>query len=150
MIDRLVTPFIAVLAAGLLVAGCGDSNSGADAGSEQVTASSLSKAAFVAKAQAICNRRLNKVYSYEGEELVDAVLPNFGAIADEIRELGAPSGDEAKIQAYVDALESGLDKLDEQQQNGPIKLNQISLPLKPSAKLARQYGISRCAFASTS
>jgi hypothetical protein len=142
----------------LALAGCGG---GGD--DTTVTTGSLSKAAFVKKADAICTKgteRLQKGFGaylrknkksilalrhpskadYEG--LIGGVLiPNLEREIEEIRALGAPSGDEERVEAIFTALEEGI----EVAENDPKAVKHSSEAIfGVGSRLAKEYGLEVC------
>jgi len=113
-----------VLAVGL-VAGCGSSDDSTTGGGD-VTASSLTKAEFIKKADAICEEAgegiqeesisyaeengidVNKEPSdEEKEELVtEVIVPNIEKQAEDIAALGAPEGEEDEVGSIIEGIES--------------------------------------------
>ncbi len=152
MAARLPKVFAALVAMAALGGGCG----GDDDSGVEITTSSLSKDAFVKKANAICARGREQALSFvrrsaSGPEsrivakgVEEDVVPAFRQVAADLEALGAPKGDEATIEALVEAMNEGTDKLE----NGsPVSLAALAPPFEPSAKLARDYGIAGCAYA---
>lgn len=144
------------VAAVALLGGCGG-------GSTTVTTGSLSKEAFVKKADAICtngNERMQKGFStylrknkksiialrhpsradYEG--LIGGVLvPNLEREIKEIRALGAPAGDEKRIEAIFAAWEEGI----EVAENDPAAVKHSSEAIfGVGSRLAKEYGLEVC------
>jgi hypothetical protein len=107
---QLIVLVAAVLAAALVVTGCGSSDS-------------ISKAEFVKKADAVCKKgeeavrkdfgafaetheNVKKPTEADYAELVDAVVvENVEKEVDDLRALGAPEGDEGKVEAMLQARE---------------------------------------------
>jgi hypothetical protein len=141
----------ALVALAAVVAGCG---------SDSETTESLTKAEFIKRADAICEKNEGKVTSEfedyaeekgwsEGKEpskeqqeeaLVDVVGPNVQAQVDAIRELEAPEGDEETIDEMLTAVEEGVEDLEE----NPGQLTSGKNPLAEGSKLARDYGLEKC------
>jgi hypothetical protein len=142
--------------------GCGsdDSSAGAAANGEvTVKTGSLSKAQFVKQADQLCKETRRQ---FQGEyedfvkkeassstpptnqtaKLVDAVIvPDFSGLVDQIGSLGAPSGDEQEISAFLTALQQRLQDFQER----PSILEQTVTPFARTEKLARAYGLTGCA-----
>ena len=154
----------AALTALLLAAGCGsddDSATGSSDGEVTVETGSLSKAKFVEQANAICQKtkdQFNKEAAQfveqvskkppkptEGspeEKLVEkAVVPNYQNEVDEISALGAPSGDEKEVTAFLEALQQVVDGASEE----PASFVQSGGSFGKAPKLAKAYGLSGCA-----
>ncbi len=142
--------------------GCGGSGDPSDS-STAISTSELSKAQFVKRAEAICVQEstpiLPALYKYseahpasskKGDEkafsdgLRKIIPPAIQAMADEIRKIGAPSGDEEKIEAFLAALEKDGSAI----ANDPAMASSEELDSKfrRSGKLASEYGIAGCAF----
>lgn len=138
-------------------AGCGDDGGAANV-ETTITTSSLSKAALVKKADAICDRGRRKALEYQTPNanfseqesvallIEESLAPAFRKVVDEVRALGAPAGDEGDIEAYLNAMTAATTGLEE---NPPPKFTGIEKAFKQSARLARAYGIPRCAYALT-
>jgi hypothetical protein len=133
-------------------------------GSAAEAASSLSKSEFVEKADAICNRDkrqgLAEMSTYVKEkgaesaspqakiallrEALQAVfLPKVQDQIDEIRALGAPQGDEQEVEAFLAALQEGLDAASKAATPTNALFGQS---FKRSGELARAYGLTACAY----
>jgi len=144
---------IAVLVAlAALVAGCGG---GGDTTDETVT---LTKAEFIKQGDAICKKgndqsekeaeefakdndfTLEKASKEQLEEAVSEVLvPNLERQTEELDALGAPEGDEDKVEAIVVALEDAADEV----KDDPGVVFEGSVLDKPG-KLAKDYGFKVC------
>ncbi|HEY6551234.1 MAG TPA: hypothetical protein VIY71_08565 [Solirubrobacterales bacterium] len=142
-----------MLALALLVAGCGGG------GDDSSTGPTISKAAFIKKADAICsggNKRMEASLAHffqEGkkikrpskadfEELVGkVVVPNLRQEIKEIRALGAPSGDEDKVDEILTALEEGLETAEG---NPQAAVDSSEVVFGISSRLAREYGLEVC------
>ena len=133
----------AVLA--LLASGCGG---GGDA-------SSLSKAEFISQGNAICMQSYEKrnsdyqayVQSQESalgpEEIVTMfVLPSLSEAAEQLGELGAPAGNEKRVQAIVAGIEKAVKRSEAQIEKNPEGFEALLLP---TAELAGEYGMKNCA-----
>jgi hypothetical protein len=155
-LNRAFLSAIAVLVAlAALVAGCGG---GDDTTDETVT---LTKAEFIKQGDAICkqgNEEIeegfedfaeendvpkNKEPSNEqGVEIVETViLPNVQQQAEEIRELGAPEGDEEQVDELVTSLE---DAVAEGEDDPEILFNDDTDPFAEVNRQATAYGFKVC------
>lgn len=151
---RLVTLSL-IVAIALIATGCG----GGD-GEDTVTASPLTKAEFIGKADEICARDRRKIAkeletypakqgSGEGKDqedlLTEAIrevfLPSLQAKVDEIRALGAPAGDEQQVEAFLNAMQDAIDAMEERSIE---TLGQFAVQLEPAGELARAYGFNAC------
>ena len=145
-------------------AGAGEES--ADVGSEKSGSSAgepSDKAEFIKKANEICTRRvaeiLGKVRLYVSQnvgpgkrvrelqaESVDTVfVPGIEAEIREIKELEAPAGYEAKVAAFVQAMEDGIDLTQKKNYRASNieKLGQEEY--ERASKLALRSGITNCA-----
>jgi hypothetical protein len=155
---RLMTLLVAA-AALALVAGCGggDSNSGTEA-----TTGSLSKAEFLKQGNAICakgNKEINEGFEEFAKEngfsekkqptqaqltevIETVVLPKVRGQVEGIKALGAPSGEEAQVEAITDAAEEALEKGEED----PATLaSEKADPFAKANEKASAYGLVKCA-----
>jgi hypothetical protein len=148
---------IAVVAVAVAVAfvagGCGGGN---DSSTSTVT---ISKAAFIKKADAICQqgteRMANAFLSFlnrhkdikrpskaEYEKLVGTVLvPSVEREIKALKALGAPSGDEDRINAMVNALEEGLETAED---NPEAVTSSSDVVFGIASRLAGEYGLKVC------
>jgi anti-sigma28 factor (negative regulator of flagellin synthesis) len=153
----LIAAITGVLLAALVVAGCGSSDS--DSSSSDSETPSLTKAEFIKQADAICktgeksietgaekfakenNVNTEKPTTKQKEEvIVEVVAADIRKQGEEIGELGAPSGDEEKVEAIVAAVEEGADELESE----PKLLIEGENPLAKGSKLAKGYGLKVC------
>jgi len=144
---------LAALAAG--VAGCGGGDDG-DTG----TTASLTKAEFLKQADAICKRENSKLESefeefakesgFQGKEpskeqnvevIEEVLVPNVSNQRDEIEELGAPDGEEDKVEAILDALGEGIEEVEGDPE---AVLDPQSDPFGKANELAGDYGLKAC------
>jgi ABC-type phosphate/phosphonate transport system substrate-binding protein len=142
-----------MLAVALVVAGCGGS-SDAD-----VSTSSISKAQFIKKADAVCtqgNKRMEVAFAKflrenknvkhpskaDYEELVGkVVVPNLGREIKEIRAIGVPGDDQDKVGAILEALEEGLETAEG---NPRVAVTSSQAVYGISSRLAKEYGLVVC------
>ncbi len=154
MSKRFFVPFAAVLASALLVVGCGSSDNDS-------TETALTKQQFIAKADAICkqgNKEIEEGFESfaeqndipqnqepskgQGREIVETVLvPSIDSQAEDIRALGAPSGDEDEISAMLDSLDEAVEEAEEDPE---ALFASKSDPFAKPNKLAREYGLKVC------
>ncbi|MGH2976238.1 MAG: hypothetical protein ACRDLL_15445 [Solirubrobacterales bacterium] len=149
---------IALVAAvvALFVVGCG----GGDA---SISTSTISKEAFIKKADAVCKKgfaQLQRGFAaylkenkksiialrhpsradYEG--LIGGVLvPNLEKEIEEIRALGAPSGDEDRIEEILTAFEEGIETAES---NRKAVTNSSEAIFGIGSRLAKEYGLEVC------
>jgi hypothetical protein len=137
---------IAILTVGLVAAGCG----GGDG--------NLTKAQFIKQADAICKKAhdqfekaFNQTFSANQQPskaqlskfAENTLVPGVQGQIDEIRDLNPPSADQDQVDAIIDAVQRGVNK---------IKADPTSLapdvrgdPLGKGHRLAREYGMKECA-----
>ncbi|HEY6772011.1 MAG TPA: hypothetical protein VI035_06130 [Solirubrobacterales bacterium] len=134
-----------VLAVGLIAAGCGGGDDDSD------TTTSLTKAEWIAKADAICqqgNQEINQAAQQQfGNQKPTAAavqqfatgtaLPNTQTQVDKIRALGAPSGDEDQVNEILDTVQGDIDKA---KSAGDIEDSTFA----DGNALAKQYGLKVC------
>jgi hypothetical protein len=125
---------VAVIALGLVGAGCGGSDSDTGSGTSAV----IPKAEFVKSAEKVCADRgkerigVGETINYENyetaggkfdeAEFVDAVekalnekiYPSLQRQSDELEALGLPEGDEAKVERMWENLAKGVDLLEKE------------------------------------
>lgn len=153
---------LAAMLAGLLVAGCGSSGGSA----VTVQTGSLSKTAFIEKADAICKAaRTEFLAKYENllrehkaelfskntteekqeaviGEVIDSVLtPNMEGEIASIGELGAPKSYAPEATAFLEALQTKLEEVQDDQS----VLGSTQFPFKKAEDVARRAGMYGCA-----
>jgi hypothetical protein len=152
---------LAALAAGaaLFATGCGDDAPAGDtttaAGASGPTTPSgvpPSRPEFIAQADAIC-RRTSRELDRAGEEafqgapslevveryVADEFVPATRAELAEIRELAPPAGDEADVDAILDAAEGAVEALADDP-----SLFERGSPFSEANRLAADYGFEAC------
>lgn len=131
----------------LALAGCGGSET-----------SSLNKSEFVKQANLACQEGLaakeekiqaavarlggRKVTRSDQEKLILTVLVPYEEATEKIDELDAPQGEEAKIQAIVEAREEAVART----KADPGTALVSSTAFEKATKLAANYGLDRCQF----
>ena len=155
MTARLTMVLAALIALVAIAAGCGGDDDGGG-----VASGSLTKAEFVKRVNDMCesNRQgqLKDVQAYAagkgaglppGELYAavnrDLLLPQVEEEIETIEELGAPEGDEAKIEAFVTAQRRGIEEASKIQSISEDE--QVRRYFRPASELAREYGIDECA-----
>jgi ABC-type lipoprotein release transport system permease subunit len=142
---RATLALIAVLALGVIAAGCGSS------GDDSSSTSNLTKAEFIAKADAICQQGNQQINSAAHEQfgnqkptaaevqqfITGTVLPNTQSQVDKIKALGAPSGDEDQVNKILDTVQADIDKA---KSSGDIENSTFA----DSNALAKQYDLKVC------
>jgi maltose-binding protein MalE len=156
---RLITTLAGVVAIAVIAAGCGSSSDDSSSSSDE--GASLSKAEFIKEGDAICEKGnqsieseaeefaeengidVEKPTTAEQEEVVsDVVGPGIATEAEEIGALGAPSGEEAEVEAIVAAVEAGAEEAEE----NPSSIVEVEGggPFAEANKLANNYGFKIC------
>jgi hypothetical protein len=152
MFNKFTTTAVlaAALVTGLCIAGCGGS------GDSTTTTAAISKAEFLSKGNAICirgNKQTGEAFAGLAAEPSSAQIKNAietgfvpavqGQI-DGIRALGAPRGDEAKVEHMLDLAQEDLDEIKRdpvayaEESNGGERFADF-------AALAHPYGLTHCA-----
>lgn len=130
------------MVAGLAVAGCGSSKP------------TITKAQFVAKANAICSKANEKLEAAEKrfhekptpaelEAFLNGTLvPNIQAQINAVRALGTPSGEERTVTNMMNLAQTDLNKA----KHEPTTLvERNAKPFANFAALAHRYGMIECA-----
>jgi len=152
---RLIATLFGVLLIAAIAAGCGSSDS------TDSTAAALTKAEFIKQGDAICEKGSKQIEEEaeefaeendidtsnptdeEQEEVIESVVaPSLQTQADELNELGAPSGEEDKTGAIIAALESGADELESDP--GVLLKESSTGPLDEANELANEFGFKAC------
>lgn len=152
---RLTMLCALALGVALLVAGCG----GDDGDSTTVTSSSLGKAAWVKKVNALCEKntdgmlqamiRYGKANAGQPVKQVatgavqTVVPPALRRQIEQIRALGAPEGDEAEVEAYLASLERGIETVESRK---PKDIFTLQESLKVTNQPAGAYGLEDCEY----
>jgi hypothetical protein len=135
---------------------------GAGCGGGDDEESSLTKAEFVKQADAICarqddakNKALEEAFREQGDKnlkgqkaqeaqeeiIADAALPPIDQMVEELADLGAPSGEEEKAEAMVEAFEEEVGNI-EGDLKGTVE-GKVGLFDKAN-KLAQELGLKSC------
>ena len=140
----------AVLIVGLAATGCGSKSSSKTSAKP---AAAITKADFLAKGNAICNKgnkELNALGAKLGKKATKAqftaaaknsYVPSIQAQIDGIRALGAPSGDEATVKKFLDLAQADLNRI----KGKPSLLFGNTRQFADFAKIAHPYGLKACA-----
>jgi hypothetical protein len=138
---------VAVLAIGLGAAGCG----GGSRSTTSTPTTAITKAEFVAKANAICGKGDPvlleagvKLASHPTKAQIAALVkgtyvPTIEAQIIEVKALGAPSGDQAAVMRMLSLAQADLNTL----KNKPTLVT--TDVFADFAKLAHPYGLTACA-----
>ena len=148
---RLIATLAGVVAIASIAAGCG--------GGDTETTASPTKAEFIEQGDAICKKGeekleeeadefatengidKNKPTAAQQEEVIEQVVaPALIRQGGELRELPKPSGGEGEVEAILDALEEGAEKMEAD----PKQLLEGTNPVERASELARQYGFEEC------
>ncbi len=152
----LILTFVGALAIAAIGVGCGDSGDSSQASDE------ITKPTFIAKADAICNRNYENVRAeYEDftkenggpenafndeqrrAEYVDTVIvPEKKETVEELQELGAPSGEEQKVEELLDAYEEGIEVAEED----PERAMATGGVFVYASSVASKYGLNNCRY----
>lgn len=159
MTSRLTGLLVLGLALAVLVAGCGGDNDGEGSSnvSADISTSSIDKGGFVEQANAICKREkdqlLSAVIAYQKKHLNEAsvkvvastastvIEPELDSQIEQIRDLGAPSGDAGEIEVFFTALQDGVDEITTEK---PATFDEAEGMLNPAEDAAAKYGIDEC------
>lgn len=152
MRTRGISLSIVVLTMALAVIGCGGSD-------DEASTSSISKAAFIKKTDAVCKRgnsRMEVAFAHllvknknvqrpskaDQEALVGRVLiPNIEREIEEIRAFPVPSGDEDRVDDFLEALEEGIEVAE---RNPKAVVGSSEVIFGIPSRLAREYGLEVC------
>jgi hypothetical protein len=142
--SKLICVLTALLAVGLIAAGCGSDDNG--------DGETLSKQAYISQADANCQKADEELNADEPKGqpskadlekfVTDSLVPNIQGQIDFIRDLNGPTDVEDQVNPILDTAQEGVDQLQEepsQIQNGPggQKLNQAGQELQ-------KYGFKQC------
>jgi hypothetical protein len=163
MLKRIGAMLMIALATAVLAAGCGDDDdSNASGGSEtSIETSSLSKDQFLTQGNQICKDEredlTTKIAAYQeknppgkkspnvamAEGVKAVILPVLEKEIDQIRELGAPEGDEDEVTEILAAQEAGIDKVAAMKEIEPVE-DAWERHFDPANKLMVAYGLKDC------
>jgi hypothetical protein len=143
---------VAILTASLVAAGCGSSSK-----SSSTSTPAITKAEFIRKGNAICakgNQQIttaaNKLFPRTGPKPTNAqlrrfatgtLIPSVQSQIDQLKALGAPAGDEAKVNAIVSSAQSALD---EGKKNPLLLTGNGPGPFRRANQLTKSYGLTTC------
>jgi hypothetical protein len=141
---RATLALTAVLALGAIAAGCGGSD-------DDSSTSSLTKAEWIAKADAICQQGNQQTEQAAKQQfgnqkptapevqqfVTETALPGTQDQIDKIRALGAPSGDEDRVNHILDTVQADIDQAES---SGDVNEHSFD----DANALARQYGLKVC------
>jgi hypothetical protein len=161
---RLLVLCVGLLSLGLLVAGCGSSDDSTTGGSSEggeTSTASITKPELIKQGDEICTAG-NKAIEEQAEEFAEeegvdtenptteqqeelvtqVVAPEVKAQAEEIAALGAPSGEEAEVEAIVTAVEDAATEVEEDP--SLIVEAKDNGPFTEANELATEYGFKVC------
>jgi hypothetical protein len=135
-----------LLVVALLIAGCGDSEE-----------SSLTKAEFVKQANAACKEhadernelfqkvsktiKASEVTKADQEMLIDEVLiPPYEKNIESIEDLGAPEGDEEKVENITEEMEKAIEKIEA----NPLVALRSTIQFAGANAALSKYGLDAC------
>ncbi|HET9162457.1 MAG TPA: hypothetical protein VFN89_03295 [Solirubrobacterales bacterium] len=130
---------------------------GVGSGDPTIATSSLSKAQFVAKVNAICAQSgLTKAVGAYQQRHIDefsvktvpgaartVIRPILQAQIDEMRKLGAPQGDAGEIELLASSLMRNVNEIIVKK---PETFGLAERMLRPAAAIAHRYGLNRCEY----
>jgi hypothetical protein len=144
-------PIVALLVIAVTVAGCGSSSSSMMSAAPSAT--TITKAQFVAKANAICQKGNDATQAAgsklgkeprEAEQLAfvaEKEVPAVQAQIDALKALGAPAGEEATVANIINTAQADLDKV---KSEPALVVHGIDV-FANFAKIAHPYGLTSCA-----
>jgi hypothetical protein len=135
-----------VTAVALIAAGCGGGDDDSD-----TTATSLTKAEWIAKADTICQQGSQEIEQAAKQQFgnqrptaaevqqfsLGTAIPSTQTQVDKIRALGAPSGDEDEVNKILDTVQADID---EAKSSGKVEDSAFA----DGNALAKQYGLKVC------
>jgi hypothetical protein len=112
--SKLICALTALLAAGLIAAGCGGDDNG--------DGEALSKEAYISQADANCqkaDKELNKAPEPNGKAglekfATDTLVPNIQGQIDFVRDLNGPTDFEDQVNPILDKAQEGIDQIQEE------------------------------------
>ena len=155
---------VACMAIVMIVGGCGGSDDSSDstAGTDSTAGAELTKAQFLKQGNAVCadtneeiqegfqeflkensiseNERLTTAELSEVAE--DIVAPIVGRQIKELRELGAPAGEEGQVEKILAAAEEGIQKSEEDPSS--LLAGEGESAFGKANRLAQEYGLKTC------
>jgi len=134
----------------LALPGCG----GGDETSEGASASSLTKAQFLKQGNAICDQVFDEIDRKYGklsnkstdaelnEQAQEIVPPLVTRLAHRLRTLGAPRGEEARVEKILVALEEGVETAEEDVNT--VRGSRGEFAFGEGYEMLWAYGLDRC------
>jgi hypothetical protein len=140
-----------LLAIAAIAAGCAGGSS-----EPELTTSSLGKAAYVKKVNAICLKWTHGTLeemqrigtepiasTSPGKAMTKVWAPGLLEEAEQVRAVGAPSGDAAEVEAYLVALGKAAEEVEAHEPPDIFRLQKL---LEPINRPAGSYGLENCEF----
>ncbi len=143
---RLGGPILIALLAAVTLAGCGDD------GGERLT-----KAGFLARGNAICERTQDRVDDAADQAFTepgniptaeqvqsfvdDTLVPALEEELDELEDLRPPEDDESLVEEIIAAGRTGVEEISNR---GELILNRERSPLNRYENMAQNYGLTQC------
>lgn len=166
VLTRLTMFSLIGLVMGLALGGCGEDSADSTA---TVTTSQLTKAQFIERADALCLRETNRaleqgIGSYiareapgsgkseadvRNEAIIAVLLPALERQVAQVRQLGAPVGDEEQVEAILTTMQSSIDAARKDPPTAKdVRVAGVELRNKfvPLDRLGRAYGFDSCAY----
>lgn len=154
MVDRSTMLLVATCAMAVMAGGCGGE------GEDRLSTSSLTKAQFVKRANTVCGderaKVLTRIAAYQEEDgtpgggegtaaydtMAEAVLlPTFNKELDAVTALGAPVGEEEKLEEIVSAQREAIYAAAERTTE---TYQEVERSFTRASELMWDYGLSRC------
>jgi hypothetical protein len=145
------------LMAALIAAGCG--GGGGDSGDGSTTTGLLSKDEFIKQADQICSEgdaatqtEFQRAFPNQqspptGDQIAQVARIAGQGVKDEItkiRALGAPAGDEAAVNSFLDAADSGADQIIAHPEQLQSSGQEPNSDIAKADQEARAYGLQVC------
>jgi hypothetical protein len=145
-----------IVGGALLLGAC--SSSGSSKAASTTTVAAVTKADFVAKANAICTDYNSRIAQAAGNVsattpqdqqvtlLQTKIIPLIRQEVADLRKLTPPAADSQQVAAIFDAVSSGLDAASQKLKTDPATALGTSYhPFTPADNLATTYGLTACA-----
>ncbi|HYJ20706.1 MAG TPA: hypothetical protein VEW07_01635 [Solirubrobacterales bacterium] len=149
---RLLGACAALLSIVALLGGCG----GGETATATISTSSLSSAAFAARAETICAEGRLRALRYQarpstGESEREAVtaaiettvLPAIQDVIDKIHALGAPADEGEEVEAFLVPLQNAVSAAEELR---VPTFEEVDRLLEPAGIKAKKYGLDSCVY----
>ena len=140
--------------AALVIVALGATGCGTSSKSTTKSAPAITKAEFLAKGNAICKKHRkqqdtaraalgkNPTKAQATTYVTSVLVPSIQTSLDELKALGAPSGDQAKVTSMLNLAQSDLTKI---KSNPALVVTATKNPFTNFAKIAHPYGLRACA-----